>query len=133
MTWRRLAILQWVGLLVGAVTFTLAHLAGIGITQAACNAAGTRWGLSIPAWQGTVMGVSIASVLLAEVCAVLVFLRTRGIEFGDGPPEEGVKGERRPTRIHFFSAASIPANAIFLMIVILDGVADLANVACRQS
>jgi hypothetical protein len=103
------------------------------VTNAECNAAGSRWDMSNPAWEGTLLGIAIASLVLAEVCAVIVFLRTRGIEFGDGPPEEGIAGERRPTRIHFFSAASIPANLIFLMIVTLDLVGNLANVACRQS
>lgn len=130
----RLAVLQWIGLLAGAITWTVAHVAGIGITEAECNAAGaTRWGLSNPAWQGTVMGVSLAFVAVAEVCALIVFFRTRGFEFGDGPPEEGIKGERKPTRIHFFSAASVAANAIFLMIILLDGIANLVDVACRQS
>jgi hypothetical protein len=131
---QRLAVLQWVGLLLGAVTWTSAHLAGIGITQAECNATGvTKWGLSNPAWQGTVMGVSAAFIVVAEICAVTVFWRTRGIEFGDGPPVEGIEGERKPTRIHFFSAASVAANAIFLMIVLLDGFANLFDIACRQS
>ncbi|HZT92180.1 MAG TPA: hypothetical protein VFA05_09085 [Gaiellaceae bacterium] len=133
MTWRRLSVLQWLGLLVGALAFTLAHLSGIGITQAECNAAGTRWGLSHTAWEATVLGIALGCVVFAEICAVLVFLHTRGFEFGDGPPEEGVRGERRPTRIHFFSAASVAANAIFLMIVALDAAGNLANVACRQS
>jgi hypothetical protein len=131
---QRLAVLQWVGLLLGALTWTSAHLAGIGISQAECNATGiTKWGLSNPAWQGTVMGVSVAFIVLAEICAVTVFRRTRGFEFGDGPPVDGFEGDRKPTRIHFFSAASVAANAIFLMIVLLDGCANLVDVACRQS
>ena len=134
MTLRRLAFLQWVGLLFGAIVWTAGHLAGIGITQAECNATGmTRWGLSNPAWEGTLMGISLTCIAIAEVCAVTVFLRTRGFEFGDGPPVEGFEGERKPTRIHFFSAASIAANGIFLMIVLLDGLANLLDVACRQS
>jgi hypothetical protein len=134
MNLKSLAVLQWVGLLLGATTWTLAHLAGIGITQAECNRTGvTHWGLSNPAWQGTVLGVSVTFIVLAQVCAVTVFMRTRGFEFGDGPPVEGLEGERKPTRIHFFSAASVAANAIFLMIVLLDGFANLLDVACRQS
>ncbi len=131
---QRLAVLQWVGLLAGAITWTASHLAGIGITQAECNATGaTRWGLSNPAWQGTLMAVAATLVVIAEICAVIVFVRTRGFEFGDGPPEEGLKGARKPTRIHFFAAASVAANAIFLMIILLDGTANLVDVACRQS
>lgn len=130
----RLAVLQWVGLLLGATTWTLAHLTGIGVTQAECNAAGqTHWGLSNPAWQATVMGVAALFIVVAEACAVLAFSATRGLDFGDGPPEPSEKPERRRTRIHFFSAAAIAANAIFLMIVLLDGFASIFNVECRQS
>ena len=130
MTVQRLAVLQWVGLLLGAATWTLAHLAGIGITQWECNAVGEHWGLSNPWWQGTVAVVAASLVLAAEACAVTVFLRTRGLPFGDGPPE----GESRTqSRIHFFSAAAMATNAILLMIIVLDGAANLADIACRQS
>ena len=131
---RRLAALQWIGLLLGALVWAAQHVIGFGITQAECNATGaTRWGLSNPAWQGTVMGVSTTFVVIAEICALIVFLRTRGFELGDGPPEEGLSGERKPTRIHFFSAAALAANAIFLVIILLDGTANLVDIACRQS
>jgi hypothetical protein len=130
----RLAILQWVGLLVGAVAWTSVHLAGIGITQAECNQTGlTRWHMSNPVWEGTVLAASILCIVVAEVCAVIVFWRTRGFEFGDGPPEEGFEGERKPTRIHFFSAAAVAANAIFLAIVALEIAAQFSDIACRQS
>lgn len=130
---RRLAVLQWVALLAGAVTWFTAHLVSIGITQAECNAAGARWQLSNTAWEGTAIGISATLVLIAEVCAIVVFARTRGTEFGDGPPQAGPGGERKPSRIHFFSAASIATNAIFLMIIVLSGTADLVDIACRQS
>jgi hypothetical protein len=130
----RLALMQWVGLLLGAITWTVAHLLGIGVTQAECNAAGAElWHLSNPAWQAPIMGVSAALIVAAEACAVVVFAQTRGLDFGDGPPEPHEKPERRRTRIHFFSAAAMAANAIFLMIVLLDGTANLADFACRQS
>lgn len=130
----RLAVLQWVGLLTGALAWTSVHLAGIGISQAECNATGqSRWHLSNPAWEGTVLGVAALCVVVAGICATIVFWRTRGFEFGDGPPEEGFEGERKPTRIHFFSAAAVAANAIFLMIILLELAAEFGNVACRQS
>src|SRR5207302_1114892 len=87
MTVRRLAILQWVGLLLGAVTWTFAHLAGIGITQWECNAVGERWGVSNPWTEGGLSMLSLSLVAAAGACAGVVFLRTRGTPFGDGPPE----------------------------------------------
>jgi len=130
----RLAVLQWVGLLLGAATWTVAHLVGIGVTEAECNAAGSElWHLSNPAWQAPIMVVSAVLIAAAELCAVAVFAQTRGLDFGDGPAPPSEKPERRRTRIHFFSAAAMVANAIFLMIVLLDGAANLADIACRQS
>ena len=130
----RLAVLQWVGLLLGASTWTVAHLVGIGVTEAECNAAGAElWHLSNPSWQAPIMAVSAVLIAAAEVCAVMAFAGTRGLDFGDGPPEPSEKPERRRTRIHFFSAAAMVANAIFLIIVLLDGAASLADIACRQS
>jgi hypothetical protein len=130
MSVQRLAVLQWVGLLLGSLTWTLAHLTGIGITQWQCNAVGERGPLSNPVWQAAVMVVAGSLVLAAEACAVAVFVQTRGTPFGDGPPEgEG----RRASRIHFFSAAAVATNAILFMIIVLDGAANLANIACRQS
>jgi hypothetical protein len=129
---QRLAVFQWVGLLAGALTWTGAHLAGIGINQAECNAGSANWTIAHDTWQATLMAISLAFVGAAEVCAILAFRGTKGAEFGDGPPEEGWAGARKPTRIHFFSSASIVANGIFLMIILLDGTANLVDVACRQ-
>jgi len=130
---QRLAALQWVGLLLGAVTWIVAHLAGIGITQAECNAVGERWTLSNPWWQGSVMVVAGLLVGAAGLCAAVVFMQTRGVDFGDGPPEPSDKDDPKPGRIHFFSAAALAANVILLMIILLDGAANLADIACRQS
>ncbi|HEX6761615.1 MAG TPA: hypothetical protein VF094_02315 [Gaiellaceae bacterium] len=130
----RLAVLQWVGVLVGAIAWTLAHVAGIGVTYAECNAAGrSLWHLSNPAWQAPIMGVTAIVIVFAEICAIAAFRQTRGLDFGDGPPEPEEKPERRRTRIHFFAAAAIMANLLFLMIVLLDGTANLADFACQRS
>jgi hypothetical protein len=129
---QRIAAFQWVGLLLGAVVWTSAHLAGIGIDQAECNAGSANWSIDHDVWQATLSAVALALILTAEACAIAAFRGTRGAEFGDGPPEAGWAGERKPTRIHFFSAASIVANAIFVMIIVLDGTANLVDVACRQ-
>jgi hypothetical protein len=129
---QRLAVLQWVGLLAGAIAWTTAHLAGIGIDQAECNAGSANWTIAHDWWQGTLSIVTIAFIGSAEICAILAFRGTRGAEFGDGPPEEGWAGARKPTRIHFFAVAAIVANAIFLMIIVLDGTANLVDVVCRQ-
>jgi hypothetical protein len=133
MTLRRLAFLQWVGLLAGATTWTVAHVTGIGGTFAQCNEGGAGWGISNPWFQGTLMAVAASLVVVAEACSVAVFARTRGKDFGDGPPEPEEKDDVKPGRLHFFSAAAMITNAILLTIILLDGSANLLDYACRRS
>lgn len=131
MTLRTLGILQWVGLLLGAGVWSAQHVVGSGITQAECGAAGAGWGISNDLWQATLTAAAAALVIIAGAAAVTVFARTRGAGYGDEPAEEA--GELRAARLHFFAAASIAANTIFLAIILLDGLASIAGVGCRQA
>jgi hypothetical protein len=123
MTLRRLEILQWTGLLLGALAFTAAHVVGYGITEAQCNAAGLRWGISNDTWEVIALGVSAGFVLLSELAAGLVVARTREVSYEDPPP---------PGRVRFLAIAALAANLIFLTIIVLDALGAVLNVACRQ-
>jgi hypothetical protein len=123
-TLRRLAALQWLGLLFGAGTWALGFIAGYGLTQAECGAAGARWGIANDLWQAIVMSVTVTCVLVAEAAAVTVVRRTRMVSYDADPPL---------ARIRFLAIAAIVANAIFLMIALLAGVSALTNVVCRQA
>jgi hypothetical protein len=123
MTLRRLEILQWAGLLLGALAFTAAHVVGYGITEAECNPAGLRWGISNDAWQAIALGVTAGFVVLSELAAGLVLLRTRESSYESSPP---------PGRVRFLAIAAFAANLIFLTIIVLDGLGAILNVACRQ-
>jgi hypothetical protein len=129
MTLRTLGILQWVGLLLGAGVWAGQHLIGFGVTQAECGAAAA--GLSNDLWQGTLTACAAGLVLVAEAAAITVFARTRDAGFGDEPAEEA--GDLRRARLHFFAAASMAANAIFLAIILLDGLASIFDPGCRQA
>jgi hypothetical protein len=131
MTLRSLGILQWVGLLLGAGVWAAQHMVGSGVTQAECGAAGAGWGISNDLWQATLTAAAAALVLVAGAAAITVFARTRDAGYGDEPAEEA--GELRRARLHFFAAASIAANTIFLAIILLDGVASIAGLGCRQA
>ena len=134
MSLRRLGILQWLGLLAGATVWMGAHVVGYGVGLAECHVGGSRWGIDNDLWQAVLMGVALVLIAGAELCAVVVFNRTRGADFGDGPPEEGRWHRALPyTRLHFFGTAAMAANAIFMMIVVLDGAASIVDVTCRQA
>jgi hypothetical protein len=123
MSLRRLEILQWFGLLAGAIVWAAQHVVGYGITEAECGAGGVEWGIHNDVWQGALMGAALAFVLLALLASIAVIVATREGSY-EGPPPPG--------RLRFFAIAAAAANFIFLVIILLDGLASIVNVACRQ-
>lgn len=131
---RLVAVLQWVGTLMGAGAWTGQHIVGFGIGQAECSSGGLHWGIGNDVWQLTLMSCAALVVLVALGASTYVFVRTRGADFGDGPPEEDVFGGKSPYgRLHFFAAAGMAANVIFFGIIMLDGFASSFDTLCRQS
>jgi hypothetical protein len=124
MTVRRLAILQWVGLLLGAAAFAAQLVLGFGITEARCGAGGSEWGIDHDVWQAALLGASAALVVCAEAAAIVVFRGTSSTSY---------EAEPAPGRIRFFAIAAMAANLIFLFIVLLAGTAAIVNVTCRQA
>jgi hypothetical protein len=122
MTVRRLAALQWFGLLAGGAVWWAQHLIGLGITQAECAVGGRSWGIDNTTWQATTTAVSAVLILIALAAAIVVFLRTGDSSY-DGVPPQG--------RIRFFAIAAMPVNVLMLMIVLLDGVASIVDSVCR--
>jgi hypothetical protein len=123
MTLRRLEILQWTGLLLGALAFAGAHVVGYGITEAECNSGGLRWGVSNDAWELIALGVTAGLVLVSGLAAATVVVRTRETSYESPPP---------PGRVRFLAIAALAANLIFLTIIVLDALGSIVNVACRQ-
>ena len=124
MSLRRLEVLQWVGLMAGALVWTAQHVVGYGITEAECSRGGMHWGISNDLWQGALLGAAAACVLAAELAAVAVVVMTRRSSYESPPP---------PGRVRFFAIAAATANLFFLTIIVLDGLASILNVACRQA
>jgi hypothetical protein len=124
MTVRRLSMLQWVGFLLGGPAWFGEYLLATGLSQARCNPASGRWGIPHDAVQIALMAFAAVCVLVALVAAVLVFRETYDVEEQDAPPLG---------RVHFFSAASIGGNVIFLMIIVLSGVGTIFNTTCHQA
>jgi len=120
---RKLEILQWVGLLGGALVWAAQHVLGYGITEAECGAGGLHWGIQNDLWQGALMAAAAGCVVVAELAAITVIVATRRSSY-ESPPAPG--------RVRFFAIAAAAANVIFLMIILLDGFAAILNVTCRQ-
>ena len=124
MTVRRLAILQWLGILVGGIAWFGSFLAGVGTATAVCNPASGRWGIPHDAVEIGITAFACAAIAAAEVASVVVFRATRDVA-EDAPPPQG--------RIHFFASAALVANVVFFMVILLAGIATVVNRTCHQS
>jgi hypothetical protein len=134
MTLRTLSVLQWFGILAAALVWTGQHVVGYGIGQAECVSGGMHWEIGNDVWQLTMLGIAAFVVVLAEVAAATVFLRTRGADYGDGPPDEGRWQGRTPYgRLHFFATAALVSNVLFFTIMFLSAFAASFDTLCRQS
>jgi hypothetical protein len=121
MTVRRLGMLQWVGLVLGGAAWAVQHMAGLGVTQAACSRAGAAHGIDADAWQLALMVAAAACVLVAEAASIAVLRETEGVSYEGDPPL---------ARIRFFAVAASVVNLIFLVVIILDGVGAIASASC---
>jgi hypothetical protein len=124
MSVRRLSQLQWVGILVGGPLWFAEFLAGTGESQLQCNPASRQWGLPHDAIELALMLFAAVAVGVSLAASAIVFRATRDVEEQDAPPVG---------RIHFFSAAAIAGNVIFLGVILLTGIATIVDQLCRQS
>jgi hypothetical protein len=132
-TLRQLAFVQWIGVVVAPLAWTGQHVVGYGVGQARCTA-GASWGIGYDTWQLSILAAAVLLVLVSEAAAVAVFLETREANYGDGPAGDGRWGGAVPyTRLHFFATAAMVANVLFLTVILLDGLAAVANALCVQS
>jgi hypothetical protein len=124
MTMRRLEILQWFGLVAGGTIWFTAFIIGVGASEAVCNPASARWGIPHDTLQLVLLGVAAFVVASAEVAAVLVFRATREAEEQGAPPQ---------ARMKFFAIGAMAGNVIFLMIIVLSGIATVVDRLCHQA
>jgi hypothetical protein len=121
-TRERLAVLQWLGLGLGGIAWFSYHMLGYFLTEGTCDSAG--FSINHDLWQAVLMSVAAALVLAAGAAAVAVLVDTRGTSYDAEAP---------PGRIRFFAMAAVTANLLFLMIVLLDGLGAIFNMACTQA
>jgi hypothetical protein len=113
--------LQWFGLLGAGLVWAAQLVIGFGVTVAACGEAAGSASIDVDAWQIALMAIGIPLALLSEAAALSIFLETRTIEHGDAAP-----GGRR----HFFAAAAIIGNVLFVVAILLSGIGALSHGGC---
>ena len=124
MTRSRLELLQWFGLIGGALAWTVEHVVGYGLGDAACNVAGRQWGLPATTAQIVLACATGAVVLTAESAALVVFRATQQAE-RDAPGPAG--------RLRFFAEAALLGNVLFFVMIVFDVVSTVYHLPCRQS
>jgi hypothetical protein len=122
MTVRRLGILQWLGLLAGAGAWAVAHVVGYGMTLAECSAGGAHWQIANDTWETALLSAAALCAGLAGAASALVLRATRDTSYEGAPPR---------SRIRFFAIAASATDAIFLVVLLLDLIANVFNQACR--
>lgn len=133
-TLRQLGIMQWTGTIAAPAIWFSQHVFGWGVGVAVCHSGGRHWGVDFDAYQVGALVVTGVVEIATWACALLVFMHTRGADWGDGPPEEDRFGGQLPYgRLHFFAVAGMVANVLFLTMALLDVSAALTDVLCRQS
>jgi hypothetical protein len=132
-TLSQLSVVQWVGVTVAPLAWTGQHIVGYGVGQARCEV-GVAWDIGFDAWQIAIVVAASLLILVSEAAAIAVFLATREVNYGDGPPEEGRWAGVVPfSRLHFFATAAMVANVLFLAIVLMDGLTSVFDSLCVQS
>jgi len=110
--------LQWFGLFGAALTWTAQLVIGFGVGVARCGPANAVLGVDVRAWQLTLMAAGVVLVLLAEAAALATLWETRAVEYDDPAPD----GRR-----HFFAVAAVLGNLLFLVAIVLSGVAAIVH------
>ena len=132
-TLRQLGVVQWVGVMVAPLAWTGQHVVGYGVGQARCEV-GAAWNIGFDTWQLAILAAAGLLILVSEAAAITVFVATREVNYGDGPPDEGRWPRVVPTsRLHFFATAAMVANVLFLTVILLDGLASVFDSLCVQS
>jgi hypothetical protein len=120
----RAEILQWFGLFGAFLVWVVQFVLGWGVSEARCGAVNFAWHVPYDAWQIGLMAVGVPIALAAELAAIAVFRETRDVEHDDGPPW----GRR-----HFFAAAAIVGNVLFVLMILLSGLAAIYHGPCRAA
>jgi hypothetical protein len=124
----RRELLTWFGVLGAPFAWTLQFLFGFTVSEAACNEAGTRWGVAVDGLTVAATAAAAAVAVLAGLSAVAVFRETRQAEGEGGAQEKPQLG-----RVHFLATVGVAISPLFLFIIVMNGVGVAVLANCHQS
>ncbi|HYY32172.1 MAG TPA: hypothetical protein VE693_01115 [Gaiellaceae bacterium] len=116
-------VLAWFGLVGGPAAWTAEHIVGYGMTEAACGAGGSAWGIDTTTWELALTLATAAIVLTAVAASATMVFATRGVHH-DGPPPLG--------RLHFMAVAGLFVATLFLFLTLMAGLGAVTLAGCHQ-
>lgn len=119
---RRLAFFMWFGLVGAPVAWTVQHVFGISVIEAACNPPSPHWGVPVDGWTLTITVVAAIVVVLSTGAAYMAYRATS--DAGTDPPE---------ARVRFLAIVGLVVSPLFLAIVLMSGITVVALPECVQS
>ncbi len=120
----RAEALQWFGVFGAGLAWAMQHVAGIAVTLAACDRAGSRWDVAVNGLTIAISATAAVIAVLAGASAVLTFRSVRAHEKDDPPPGG---------RMHFLGIVGMTVSPLFLCIILMSGSGVLSLTACQQS
>ncbi len=115
-------VLQWFALLGGALAWAAQFVLAFWIAASRCSPANAGWHTPEQTFYVAATAPAALVALLAEAAAVWLYLQLRD---HDGTPPGG--------RHVFFAYASIAGNALFLALILLEGIGVLYHLGCVQA
>ncbi len=119
---RRLAFFMWFGLLGAPFAWTVQHVVGISVIEAACNPPSPHWGVPVDGWTLTTTAVAAIVVVLSTAAAYMAYRATK--DAGTDPPE---------ARVRFLAIVGLVVSPLFLAIMLMSGITVVAFPECVQS
>ncbi|MFL5819202.1 MAG: hypothetical protein ACJ76S_00765 [Solirubrobacteraceae bacterium] len=118
---RQTRTLLWFGVLGAPAAWVVQFVFGYAVTEAACDAAGSRWGIPIDTWTLIATAAAATVALASEVAAIAMFRATR--RSGSEPPAG---------RIHFLATVGLTVAPLFLCAIVMSGIGVIALTNCHQ-
>ncbi|MBA3421849.1 MAG: hypothetical protein H0U12_08160 [Thermoleophilaceae bacterium] len=113
---------MWFGLLGAPLAWTVQHVVGITLIEAACNQAGSQWGVPVDGWTVAATAVAVIVAALSGAAAFMAYRATK--DAGTDLPE---------ARVRFLAIVGIVVSPLFLSIVLMSGITVVAFPECVQS
>ena len=119
---RRLSFFMWFGLLGAPLAWSVHHVFGISVIEAACNPPSPQWGVPVDGWTLTATVVAAIVATLSAAAAFMTYRATK--DAGTDIPE---------ARMRFLAIVGIVVSPLFLAIMLMSGITVVAFPECVQS